>query len=405
MAYRPIEGREVGGSAPSEDQQFPGVSVLTLKRVMGEPAMRDTFGQAHFDYMPRTFVLPAERAAWEVARRGEGSNTPVWVMKPSNSSRSRGIWFVRSKLAAGESPMASTSTSALEEVEAEPEPDFTGIASAYVHPPLLLDGCKFDVRLFVLVTSWHPLVVYIFDDGIARCAASPYSLDGSLNAQPTAHFTNASISGEGRRHMLPELRKRFVEAFGAERSSTMWRAVDDLVVKMMLTVEGRMAAELRASSLRVASGHPNTSCFELFGIDVIFSNDGKPWLLEANLDPSLSIEDVNTTPKGANAHLKCSSRCSTSLVSDQRLPKAPRKPCSSPKTHQYGLRKISRRWQLPSMRAWLRHLDYQLSKSRQQPCNTSMRRVRERVAPDGGECSLRIRAPTMHNSSGRSAVS
>ena len=65
-----------------------------------------------------------------------------------------------------------------------------------------------------------------------------------------------------------------------------------------------MAAELRASSLRVASGHPNTSCFELFGIDVIFSNDGKPWLLEANLDPSLSIEDVNTTPKGANAHLK-----------------------------------------------------------------------------------------------------
>jgi hypothetical protein len=232
-------------------------------------------------------------------------------MKPSNSSRSRGIWFLRSERAAEEDPLAATadaSASASGEAEVEPEmepaPDLAGVACAYVHPPLLLDGCKFDVRLFVLVSSWHPLVVYVFDDGIARCAGSPYSFDGSLNAQPTAHFTNASISSEGRRHMLPELRTRLVAALGAERASHLWRAVDDLVVKMMLTVEGPMAAELRASSLRAASGHPNTSCFELFGIDVIFGADGKPWLLEANLDPSLSIEDINGTPRGANARLK-----------------------------------------------------------------------------------------------------
>jgi tubulin polyglutamylase TTLL5 len=169
---------------------------------------------------------------------------------------------------------------------------------------LLLDGCKFDVRLFVLVTSWHPLVVYLFDDGIARCAGSCYSLDGPLNAQPTAHFTNSSISSEGHRHMMPELRARLEGILGVEGASHSWDAVDDLVVKMMLTVEGRMAAELRAASLRTASGHPNTSCFELFGIDVMFGADGKPWLLEANLDPSLSTEDIHGTLQGANAHLK-----------------------------------------------------------------------------------------------------
>jgi hypothetical protein len=45
-------------------------------------------------------------------------------------------------------------------------------------------------------------------------------------------------------------------------------------------------------------------CFELLGIDVMFGADCRPWLLEANLDPSLSMEEVHGTPHGANARLK-----------------------------------------------------------------------------------------------------
>ena len=37
---------------------------------------------------------------------------------------------------------------------------------------------------------------------------------------------------------------------------------------------------------------------------MIFDANGKPWLLEANLDPSLSIEDLRGTPAGANSRLK-----------------------------------------------------------------------------------------------------
>ena len=100
-------------SASSEGQQVPRCGVLTLKHELWASfkRMRDTFGQAHFDYMPRTPHFPPACCVG-VARRGEGPHVSL-VMKPSNSSRSRGIWFVRSKLAAGESPMASTSTSAL----------------------------------------------------------------------------------------------------------------------------------------------------------------------------------------------------------------------------------------------------------------------------------------------------
>ena len=68
------------------------------------------------------------------------------------------------------------------------------LASRYIMNPHLINGLKYDLRVYVLVTSYCPLKVYMYNDGLVRFATEPYNLDPKNINQKFVHLTNFSIN-------------------------------------------------------------------------------------------------------------------------------------------------------------------------------------------------------------------
>ena len=54
------------------------------------------------------------------------------------------------------------------------------VCQQYVSKPFLIDGFKFDLRVYVLVTSCDPLRIFVYEDGLGRFATMKY-LDPSTS--------------------------------------------------------------------------------------------------------------------------------------------------------------------------------------------------------------------------------
>ncbi len=68
------------------------------------------------------------------------------------------------------------------------------IVSKYLSKPHLIRGFKYDLRVYVLVTSFEPLKIYLFQEGLVRLATVPYSTSKASLKQRFVHLTNYSVN-------------------------------------------------------------------------------------------------------------------------------------------------------------------------------------------------------------------
>ena len=79
------------------------------------------------------------------------------------------------------------------------------MAQTYIDNPLLVDKLKFDLRLYVLLFGIQPLRIYLFDDGLARFATTPY--ESALRGDKKnlfMHLTNYAINKKNENYVQNE---------------------------------------------------------------------------------------------------------------------------------------------------------------------------------------------------------
>ena len=68
------------------------------------------------------------------------------------------------------------------------------LISEYVAKPHLINDLKYDLRIYVCVTSFNPLRVYMFDEGLARFATEKYNTSINQLSKRYVHLTNYSVN-------------------------------------------------------------------------------------------------------------------------------------------------------------------------------------------------------------------
>lgn len=253
--------------------------------------MQERFGKETFNIIPDSYILPDEFADFynhfHAQQRQNPTSNQQWIIKPHNSCQGKGIYIVSQLLCVN----FLIQVSDISEVPLDEQ----CIISKYVQNPFLINGLKFDLRLYVLIASMDPWRIYIYNEGLVRFAVEEYDT-AKDNTQRHAHLTNfslnkkndkfvgntnADLDDQGHKWSLAALTKH-LEKFGIDMN-LLWSRIYDVIIKSLTSVDSHIQSGLKKMS------HKN-NCFELLGFDILLDSDLKPWLMEVNLSPSLATD-------------------------------------------------------------------------------------------------------------------
>ena len=72
----------------------------------------------------------------------------------------------------------------------------------YVTNPFLIKGLKFDIRLYVLLTSIDPLRIYLYNDCLVRFATEHFSMNEEDLGNKFIHITNPIVNKENKEFIV-----------------------------------------------------------------------------------------------------------------------------------------------------------------------------------------------------------
>lgn len=297
---------------------FPASSAITRKDELYRNflKMKELFGAKEFNYLPKSYILPQDREQYTkdfFHSKTLGNKSPneenLWIVKPVNRACGKGI-----KIYKGLHNI---------DLELHYQPPYSSrsyesvIISKYISSPLLLSGRKFDLRIYVLITSFDPLRIYMYNDGLVRLATESFSTNEKLLTNDFVHLTNSFIQKKHRLYKKNNLHPQEIPKADVMPSKLSFKQfkhfaevhklginfnevfvdIEDIVIKTILSMETK--ARTSWNKLR-SKGLEKKSNFQLYGFDLLLeaSNPAKlhsrtkVWLIEVNGSPSLGISST-----------------------------------------------------------------------------------------------------------------
>lgn len=214
-----------------------------------------------------------------------------FLIKPSNGSLGRGIKIIQS----GD---LIDKYSYCDEIYKKPKnstktKQIPAVAQKYIKSHLI-NNTKFDLRIYVLVSSVEPLEIFVYRDGLARFCSLKSSCKSIF-----ARITNVTMNKNSSFCNQPEKISRLIsdvfdECFSEEQQNKIWSEIDDLIVLTLFCSHRYLLKgqeKFLPNSINIKRKNLFYSkCFQIFGFDILLrEKDLKPFLIEVNYRPSLEF--------------------------------------------------------------------------------------------------------------------
>lgn len=254
----------------------------------GKIALSDALEARHVAFWPHSWRVP-QVAIQDIAEQIFATQRKATlIVKPDQGSQGSGISLVQS---------SQELQRALQRLPPE-----GAIVQQYIDRPMLLDGFKWDARIYALMV---PLpqgghAVFLEEEGLVRVCTEVYVPPTAQNLQHSSvHLTNYSLNKFSdkyvhsadpadattgcKRTLSAVLRRLDSERPGL--SATVWESLGILARETVDAIAEQLSDWQPKDRLQ--------HCFHLIGLDVLLDESGKPWLLEANYRPSLLVDEVH----------------------------------------------------------------------------------------------------------------